>query len=148
ATDGTWRLQLDAEKAGGPYTLSIKGKNALTIGDVLIGDVWICSGQSNMEWPVSASTNAEAEINAAHYPNIRHVKIPNTVAGTPQEDIGTDVAWLPATPSNAGNFTAVGYFYARELHRTLGVPIGLINTSWGGTMVETWTSREAFEQDP
>lgn len=147
-SEGKWLLQLDAERAGGPYDLAIKGKNKLEFADVLIGDVWICSGQSNMEWPVRASANAEEEIASANYPNIRHVKIPNTVAGEPQLDIDGAVTWQEATPANVGNFTAVGYFYARELHSKLDVPIGLINTSWGGTMVETWASKEAFEQDP
>ncbi|MGK6353105.1 sialate O-acetylesterase [Parapedobacter sp. DT-150] len=148
AGDGKWQLQLDAEKAGGPYELVVKGKNTVTLGDVLMGDVWICSGQSNMEWQVKNVTNGEQEIAAADYPKIRHVKIPNTIAGEPQPDIEGDVTWQPANPETVGGFTAVGYFYARELHETLDVPIGLINTSWGGTMVETWTSREAFEGEP
>lgn len=145
--DGTWRLQLSAEQAGGPYTFTVKGKNTLTCSDVLIGDVWVCSGQSNMAWVVKNTDNAEQEIAAANYPEIRHVTIPRLVSTSPQSDIADDVSWKSASPSTVGDFTAVGYYYARELHRELGVPIGLINTSWGGTMVETWTSREAFEKD-
>lgn len=147
-SEGKWLVRLDAERAGGPYQLAVNGKNKLEFTDVLVGDVWICSGQSNMEWPVSASANADEEIASASYPKIRHVKIPNTVAGEPLPDIDGAVTWQETTPANVGSFTAVGYFYARELHNALDVPIGLINTSWGGTMVETWTSKEAFEQDP
>ncbi|SEL91425.1 sialate O-acetylesterase [Parapedobacter koreensis] len=148
ASDGKWHVQLGVEKAGGPYELTVKSTNTLTFTDVLVGDVWICSGQSNMEWPLNAAANAEQEIAAANYPQIRHIKIPNTVAGAPQSDIDGEATWQAASPATAGGFTAVGYFYARKLQETLDIPIGLINTSWGGTMVETWTSREAFEQDP
>ncbi|MBT1701568.1 sialate O-acetylesterase, partial [Fulvivirgaceae bacterium PWU4] len=142
--DGQWKVSLSAEAAGGPYQLVVKGKNTITLGNVLIGDVWICSGQSNMEWVVRNSNNAAEEIKQAQYPTIRHFKVPNTVASTPKNDL-PDGSWKICTPENAGDFTAVGYFFARELVKELNVPIGLINTSWGGTHSETWTSREAFE---
>lgn len=148
AADGKWRAVLPPLAAGGPYTLTVSGKQAVSFEDVLIGDVWICSGQSNMEWPVIASADAENEIRSADFPRIRHVKIPLTVAGEPQEDLPEPVTWRPATPEHVGLFTAVGYYFARELQRNLNIPIGLINTTWGGTMIETWTSREAFENDP
>ncbi|HEY0769955.1 MAG TPA: sialate O-acetylesterase [Sphingobacteriaceae bacterium] len=144
--DGSWKIQLSAEAAGGPYTLTIKGKNTLSLTDVLVGDVWICSGQSNMEWTVRNSNNPQEEIEAANFPTIRHFKIPNTVASEPQSDIRGG-EWKPATSENVADFTAVGYFFARELTKELNVPIGLINTSWGGTHSETWTSREAFAAD-
>jgi sialate O-acetylesterase len=144
--DGKWKISLSPEVAGGPYQLTIKGKNTITFNNILIGDVWICSGQSNMEWPLRMANNGPEEIKQANYPNIRHIKIPNTVASTAQEDIpGGD--WKLCTPETAGDFTAVGYFFAKELTKSLNVPIGLINTSWGGTHSETWTSREAFEGD-
>lgn len=143
--NGKWRIDLAAERAGGPYTFVVKGKNTLTLNDVLVGDVWICSGQSNMEWPLSASKNAEAEIRAAAYPQIRHFKVVNSISDTPKEDLMHESKWNAATPENAGNFTAIGYFFARDLYNELKVPIGLINTTWGGTDVETWTSRAAFE---
>jgi sialate O-acetylesterase len=148
--NGKWMLKLIAEKAGGPYTFIAKGKNTITYNNVLVGEVWICSGQSNMEMPIAGwgkINNYEQEIAAADYPQIRHIKIPNTVSGTPKDDIESG-EWKVANPQNAGDFTATGYFFARELYKQLKVPIGLINTSWGGTMVETWTSREAFQQSP
>jgi sialate O-acetylesterase len=143
--DGKWRVNLDAEKEGGPYQLLIKGGNTVTLRNVLVGDVWICSGQSNMEWPVSSSNNSAAEIANANYPMIRHIKINTVVGDKPWDDIGRNSGWKSALPANVGSFTAVGYFFARELYQQLHVPIGLINTTWGGTDVETWTSREAFE---
>ena len=144
---GKWQVQLPAEEAGGPYTLIIKGSNTISIGDVLIGDVWLCSGQSNMEWSVAQSMNSKEEIAAANYPNIRHFKVNRTVATLPQEDAAGS-GWKPATPGFVGQFTGVGYYFARHLQKELNVPIGLLNTSWGGTHVETWTSREAFESEP
>jgi sialate O-acetylesterase len=144
---GKWKVQLPAEEAGGPYTLTVKASNTIVLEDVLIGEVWLCSGQSNMEWNVAKSTNGKEEIAAANYPNIRHFKVGRNVAGLPQEDV-TSVGWLPATPEHVGNFTGVGYFFAKHLQKELNVPIGLINSTWGGTHVETWTGREAFENDP
>jgi sialate O-acetylesterase len=142
--DGKWKLSLAAEAAGGPFQLIVKGKNTLTYSDVLVGEVWICSGQSNMEWSVRNSNNATTEIVQGNFPAIRHIKIPNTIASAPQQDIKSG-EWKICSPETVGDFTAVGYFFARELTRELNVPVGLINTSWGGTHVETWTSREAFE---
>ncbi len=145
--DGTWKLTLSPEEAGGPFQLVVSGKNTVRLSDVLIGEVWICSGQSNMQWTVASSDNAEAEIANANYSQIRQVEIPRKTSGTPLDDIGEQLEWKEANPRNVGNFTAVGYFYARKLHQELDVPIGLINTSWGGTMVETWISKEAMAKD-
>ena len=143
--DGKWILQLNAAEAGGPYQLVVKGKkNVLTLDDVLIGEVWICSGQSNMQWTVNASDNAKEEIAAANYPLIRHFEVPREISLTPKDDLSKG-EWKAATPENVGQFTAVGYFFARELYKQLGIPIGLINTSWGGTHVETWISKEAMK---
>lgn len=144
---GKWKLALSPEEAGGPFQLVVSGKNTLKLSDVLIGEVWICSGQSNMEWSVANSDNAEQEIARANSPRIRHIKIPRKTAGEPLDDIGESLEWKQANPQNVGDFTAVGYFYARELEKQLDVPIGLINTSWGGTMVETWISKEALGKD-
>lgn len=146
--DGKWMLRLDAESAGGPYQLSVSGENKIVVNNVLVGEVWICSGQSNMEMPIAGwgkINNYEQEIANANFPLIRHIKIPNTVNSTPLDDINSG-EWKICNPQNAGDFTAAGYFFARELYNELKIPIGLINTSWGGTMVETWTSRSAFEQ--
>ncbi len=144
---GKWKVQLPAEVAGGPYVLNIKASNTISIEDVLIGEVWLCSGQSNMEWTVGASMNAKEEIAAANYPNIRHFKVNKAVAALPQDEL-TGSGWQPATPEFVGGFTGVGYFFARQLYKELNIPVGLIHSSWGGTHVETWTSREAFENDP
>lgn len=144
---GKWIVKLDAEKAGGPYTLTASGKNTVTLNNILVGEVWICSGQSNMEWPLRMSSHAAQEIADADYPQIRHIKIPNVVASTPQEDFNSG-DWKVCSPQTAGDFTAVGYFFAVKLAKELNVPVGLINTSWGGTHSETWTSREAFENSP
>lgn len=140
---GQWKISLNPETAGGPYQLTVTGANRITLTDVLIGDVWICSGQSNMEMNVGSSANAEQEIQSANFPQIRHIKIPNAISGTPESDIASG-AWQVASPETVGNFTGVGYFFARKVHQETGVPIGLINASWGGTMIETWISGEAL----
>jgi len=145
--NGNWRISLDPEREGGPFDFSIKGKNRIIFHDVLVGEVWICSGQSNMEWQLKSARNADAEINAASHPEIRHIKIPLTVGSIPKKDI-PPTAWNICTPETAGEFTAVGYFFAREISDRLQVPVGIINSTWGGTMVETWTSRGAFENSP
>jgi sialate O-acetylesterase len=142
--DGKWALGLSSEAAGGPYQLVVKGKNSITFSNVLVGEVWVCSGQSNMEWTVRNSNNAANEIAQGNIGTIRHIKIPNTVASDPQPDLKGG-EWKVCASETTGEFTAAGYFFARELTRELNVPVGLINTTWGGTHVETWTSREAFE---
>lgn len=143
---GSWQVRLDAEQAGGPYECSVTGRNAIVLKNVLVGEVWICSGQSNMEFSLKGVRNASAEIAAADNPMIRQLTVVKNMSFTPQQDI-TGGAWQVCTPQTAGAFTAVGYFFARKLYETLKVPIGLIHTSWGGTNVETWTSREALASD-
>ncbi|HRN57460.1 MAG TPA: sialate O-acetylesterase, partial [Agriterribacter sp.] len=109
--DGKWIIRLNAAEAGGPYRVVVKGKkNALTLDDVWIGEVWVCSGQSNMQWPVSASDNAKEEIAAAHYPLIREFAVPREISLTPKEDLSGG-EWKTAMPENVGRFTAVGYFF-------------------------------------
>lgn len=143
--NGKWTLNLAAEKAGGPFELVVIGKNKITIKNVLVGEVWICSGQSNMEFQVFKTMNAEKEIADANYPMIRHFGVAQDLSGTPKDDLKQG-KWEEANKENVGNFTAVGYYFARKLYSELKIPIGIINTSWGGTNVETWTSREAFEK--
>ncbi|MEP7258484.1 MAG: sialate O-acetylesterase, partial [Flavitalea sp.] len=145
AKDGSWKLELDQEAAGGPYQLIAKGKNIITLDNVLVGEVWICSGQSNMEWPVKLTDSAEREMKAADYSQIRHIKIPHVMETSPVKDF-KEGEWEATTPATVGNFTAVGYYFARKLYNELHVPIGLINSSWGGTMVETWISKDALEK--
>jgi len=147
---GKWQVMLAPEKAGGPYQLLVKGKNEVAIENILVGEVWICSGQSNMEMPIDGwgkINNYQQEINTADYPQIRHFKVPNTVSTTLKEDI-TGGDWKICSPATAGDFSASAYFFARQLYNQLKVPIGLINTSWGGTQSEAWTSKQAFEQSP
>ncbi|WP_289663669.1 sialate O-acetylesterase [Flavobacterium panacagri] len=145
--NGKWTVSLAAEKAGGPFELIVIGKNKITIKNVLVGEVWICSGQSNMEFQVFKTMNAEKEIETANYPMIRHFGVAQDLSGTPKDDLKQG-KWEEANKENVGNFTAVGYYFARKLYAELKIPIGIINTSWGGTNVETWTSREAFENSP
>lgn len=142
--NGKWIIRLNAENAGGPYELSIKGKNHLVLKNVLVGEVWICSGQSNMAFTVNEAMNAEKEINDAENPFIRHFTVERDVSSLPKDDVKSG-KWEVSTKTTVGNFTAVGYFFAKKLYEELKIPIGLINTSWGGTGSETWTSREAFE---
>ena len=145
--DGKWSLKLKPESAGGPFTLAVKGKNSIELENVLVGDVWICSGQSNMEWPVSSSNSASKEIAGADYPDIRLFTVPKKIDKRPVDN--TDPAeWLVCTSETIGPFSAVGYFFGRQLNQELDVPIGLINTSWGGTIVETWASAESIQNDP
>ncbi|TDO98394.1 sialate O-acetylesterase [Flavobacterium sp. 245] len=145
--NGKWTVNLDAEKAGGPFELVVIGKNKITIKNVLVGEVWICSGQSNMEFQVSKTINAEQEMNNADYPMIRHFGVERDLSGKPKDDLKAG-KWEVSSKETVGNFTAVGFYFARKLYAELKIPIGIINTSWGGTNVETWTSREAFENSP
>jgi sialate O-acetylesterase len=145
--DGNWQATLPAMTHGGPYTLSIKGKNEVSFTDVLIGEVWLCSGQSNMEWTVNNSDNATKEIAAANYPLIRHITVPKATSLNPEKNI-KPANWDVCSPATVANFTAVGYFFAREIYQKLNIPVGLINSSWGGTHVETWTSGPSFFGDP
>jgi sialate O-acetylesterase len=142
---GRWRVEIQPPPAGGPYTLTFEGANTITLSNVMVGEVWICSGQSNMAWPVARALNPEEEIAAADYPNIRLFTVARKIADKPQDDcVGT---WTPCTPQTIEQFSAVGYFFGRQLHKELDVPVGLINTSWGGTVAEAWTSRGTLAGD-
>ena len=145
--DGKWKVTLAAMKEEAkPADLVIAGKNTLTIKDVLVGEVWVCSGQSNMQWTVAQAANPEKEIASAKFPSIRMFNLDREVSAQPKDDCKGK--WLETNPENAGQFSAVGYFFGRHLHQVLNVPIGLINTSWGGTRVEAWTSHEALSERP
>ena len=146
SASGKWTLQLAPMEAGGPFTMTIKGKtNSLTLSDILVGEVWLCSGQSNMEWTVNSSDNAPSERSMANFSQIRHLKIANDLEIKPLEDLKTDPKWQVCSPEIVGDFTAVGYFFARELAQKLNIPVGLVNSSWGGSQVEGWISKEAME---
>lgn len=142
--DGKWQIILNAEQAGGPFQLSATGKNKIVLKNILIGEVWICSGQSNMEMMVSSSKNAPQEIDEGNFPGIRQFKVPAVISSVPTEDLPGG-EWESASPATVGKFTAVGYFFAKKLYQELKIPVGLINTSWGGTIIETWISRQALE---
>ena len=140
--DGRWLVKLTSHQAGGPYDLTIAGTNTITLTDVLVGEVWICSGQSNMEWTVKQSRDAEQEITAANFPKLRHFAVEKKVSEQPVSTCGG--TWTVCSPQTVGNYTAVGYFFGRKLVQELDVPIGLMHTSWGGTPAEAWTSRPAL----
>ncbi|UOR05958.1 sialate O-acetylesterase [Hymenobacter aerilatus] len=140
---GKWMVQLPATPAGGPYALVVKGQNTITVHDVLMGDVWLASGQSNMEWPLREANNGAQEVAAANFPNIRLLDVPNAVASTPKTDFG-GTGWHPCTPETVAGFSAVAYFFGRDLQKQYNVPIGLISSEWGGTPAEAWTSTEAL----
>jgi sialate O-acetylesterase len=144
--DGKWTVSFAPLKAGGgPLELSVKsGDETVHMTDILVGDVWVASGQSNMEWPMKATKDAESEITAADWPEIRFVDVPNVQSSTPLDSFKS-AGWQPCKPENIGDFSAVAYFFARDLHKELNVPIGLIGCNWGGTPMEAWTSREALE---
>jgi len=152
-SEGRWKLVLGPLQAGGPFEMTVAGKNTVTLRDVAVGEVWICSGQSNMEMAVGNSPrawggvhNSEQEIAAGSYPMIRQFTVKKAVAGKPQSDVAGE--WLVASPQTVGEFTAVGYFFGREIHKALGAPVGLIHTSWGGTPAEAWTSEQTLLSDP
>ncbi|MFO0787967.1 MAG: sialate O-acetylesterase [Pirellulales bacterium] len=144
---GNWQVTLEPLKVGDPLTLVVEGKDSrVEVKDLLVGEVWLCSGQSNMEWPVSASTNADLEMAAADHPQIRLVRVKEPGSQTAVEDF--DGAWKVCAPDSLGDFSAVGYFFGRELHEQLDVPIGLIDDSWGGSACEAWIPREKLAGNP
>ncbi|MES2737826.1 MAG: sialate O-acetylesterase [Verrucomicrobiota bacterium] len=144
--DGKWTVKLDAVPANAqPATIGIKGTNTRELKNVLVGEVWICSGQSNMQWNVGSSWDADLEIATAKYPNIRLISVPQVGTQEPQQDFKGQ--WAECSPQTVGPFSAVGYFYGRVLHRMLDVPVGLINNAWGGSAAEAWVRRDELEKD-
>lgn len=144
---GNWKVTLDPMQVGKPLELVVQGKNEIRITDVLVGEVWICSGQSNMQWSVNASNNVALEKASANYPQIRMINFPQVGV---QEPIWShdDRKWMVCNPQNVGGFSAVGYFFARQLHQTLGVPVGMINNAWGGSACEAWINRDTLAAEP
>ncbi len=143
--DGNWKVPIGQFKAGGPFELTVKGTNTVTLKDVLVGEVWVCSGQSNMEFALASANNAPREIAAADYPQIRLLFVDRAASVSPQKDFTG--RWEVCTPKSAPPFSAVGYFFGRDLHKALKVPVGLIHTNWGGTAAEAWTSPDGLK-DP
>ena len=144
--NGKWSLKLDAMRAGGPFEMVVEGSNRIAFKNVMLGDVWVCSGQSNMQWTVANSDNPEEEIKNANYPNIRLLTVPRKSTAMPQENF--EGQWVACSPETIPQFSAVAYFFGRELHQGLeqNVAIGLIHTSWGGSSCETWIPEGIVEQ--
>jgi len=142
---GTWQVELDPLPTGGPYVMTVAGKNVISFSDVLVGEVWFCSGQSNMQWSVANSYHAELEIASANYPAIRLISVPRVGTQEAQDDF--EGSWTACSPNSVRNFSAVGFLFGKRLHSALGVPIGLINNAWGGSAVEAWIPRKTLEAD-
>ena len=143
---GKWEAYLAPLKAGSEGVLRIEADNAIAVRDVLVGEVWVASGQSNMVWPVERSNNPEKEAAAAKYPKIRLFKVTLKTSDEPLDDV--DGEWTECSPESVPGFSAVGYFFARHIHEQLRVPVGVIQSAWGGTPAEAWTSTEALKADP
>lgn len=146
APNGYWEIRLKTTSAGGPYTVHIFGSGSRTLTDVMLGEVWLCSGQSNMEWtPMNNIDNRNAEIAAASNPNIRFFHIPKRGADSPQNTC--DASWNNCTPETMKRTSAVAYFFGRTLEKALNVPVGLIISAWGGTPAEVWTPKDRVLSD-
>ena len=145
--DGSWKVKLPPMEYGGPYTLIVEGDNEIKLTNIQIGEVWVCSGQSNMEFTVDRAVNSEKEIADANYPKIRMFTVPKTTATQPADDLEGG-SWEVCSPATVAHFSAVGYFFARSLFRDLDVAVGMIHTSWGGTVAETWMSPEMMKKEP
>lgn len=145
--DGKWRTTLDLSQiAFGPFELKVSGKNELVVRDVVVGEVWLASGQSNMQFALKDELNAATEIPQSANSMLRHFKVDLIASIDPLEECQGQ--WVAAGPGTSSDFTAVGYYFGKALHKELGVPVGLINASWGGTQSEAWTSVEALSTDP
>lgn len=143
---GDWQVTLEPLGLGEPLEMVIRGQNEIRIGDILVGEVWVCSGQSNMQWALAQTENAALVVAAARTPEIRMINFPQIGQ---QEPIWThDRPWMVCSPETAGRFSAVGYFFARQLHQTLGVPVGMINNAWGGSACEAWVERDLLKATP
>lgn len=138
--DGRWRVLLPAMRPGGPHVMTVQGKNTLTVADVLIGEVWVCSGQSNMQWSVNASADPDATKAASADPLLRLMTVRRQALDEVPEEVTLDQPWSVCGPDTVGNFSAVGYFFGQHLRKFRNVPVGLISSNYGGTPAEAWTS--------
>ncbi|MDG2126050.1 MAG: sialate O-acetylesterase, partial [Verrucomicrobiales bacterium] len=145
--DGKWTVKLDPVPANAnPATIKITGTSERTLTDVLVGEVWMCSGQSNMGWPVTGDWKFQVETLASNHPNLRLISVPQVGTQEPQNDFNGK--WEAATPKTCANFSAVGFYYGRYLHEILGVPVGLIDNAWGGSAAEAWIRRDTLDSAP
>lgn len=143
--NGNWKISLKPETEGGPFEMIISGDNRIVLHNILIGDVFLASGQSNMEWNLASSDGYQEELKSTSFPQVRHVKITKSINSLPQKDI-LKTQWNIADTSTLGDFSAVAYFFAKKMYKEKGVPIGIINSSWGGTVIEAWIPRDSFEK--
>jgi sialate O-acetylesterase len=153
AVNGTWMIKLKPLKAGGPYEMVITGNNKITLKNILVGEVWLCSGQSNMERQLGPRGGQklidnwrEEVLDAVNYPNIREFALPHVTSTQPQKEV--NAKWVVCDTTSVKNFSAIGFFFGRALYKKYNVPIGLIHSSWGGTPAEKWTSRAVLESNP
>ena len=154
--NGKWKLYIGPLESGGPFKLIISGKNKISINNVLVGEVWVCSGQSNMAMKVAKSNNAKEEIASANFPQIRHFQVNKARAAEPLEEVNPNIrnenywlnTWEECDSTNVGRFTATGYYFIRKIYQELNVPVGIISTSWGGTVAEAWTPHDTLANDP
>jgi sialate O-acetylesterase len=146
AKDGKWMVRLKPHQAGGPYTMTIAGQNTITVNNVLVGEVWVCSGQSNMAYNFKGAANALTERPRADYPNLRMFKVNSPGAMTPQSELLG--SWVVCSPTTVDGFSAVGYFFGRDIYRATNVPVGMIHSSVSGTAAELWTSLSGLEKEP
>ena len=144
--NGKWMVHLSRLPAGGPGTLVVQGKNRTEIHDVLVGEVWVCSGQSNMEFPLQRSFESAADIAGSANPMLRLFLVPKTKADEPRNDVAAQ--WKECNPDTSGNFSAVAYYFGRDLQKALNVPVGLIDTCWGGSPAEVWMSESTLASNP
>ena len=145
AKDGKWLVKLAALKAGGPFTLTITGKNKIEFTNVLVGEVWLCGGQSNMEWSVKQTIESDKTIAEAKYPQIRLFSVPRLETDKPVTEIKSQ--WVECSPETVPGFSAIGYFFGRDIHQARKVPVGLIDNAVGGSPAESWMSAEALQAD-
>jgi sialate O-acetylesterase len=145
-SQGAWSVWLDPLLPGEPLTLTVKGKNVITLDDVLVGEVWVCSGQSNMQWNVGSANDPDLEKLAAKHPQLRMINFPQVGSQEPKWT-HDDRKWMVCTPENVSSFSAVGYFFGRQLQETLDVPVGMINNAWGGSACEAWINRDLLRED-
>ena len=150
--EGRWAMKIATGEAGGPYTVTVSDGKEVVLDNVMLGEVWVCSGQSNMEMPVSGfmfqpvEGAVDAIADAGMYPGIRMFTVPRVSSKTPLDDC--DAAWQTATPASVGQFSAVGYFFGRMLYKALGIPVGLITSNWGGSTIEAWMTVDAIDATP
>ncbi|HSR50998.1 MAG TPA: sialate O-acetylesterase [Acidobacteriota bacterium] len=146
ARDGKWTVHLENLQAGGPFEMTISGKNTLRIQDVMVGEVWIAGGESNMEWPLLMTTNGNVSIASSSNDNIRLFNVDKTPASVPLPSVRG--SWKQSAPESVRKFSAVSYYFARDLQQSMNVPVGIIQATWSGTPAEAWTSRTALESHP